>query len=121
MTPQRKTKNRMNKELPKHTAGSWTVTGIAGDNNIMARTRRGGHEVLCNVCIVTGWPGIDPEEFEANKALISAAPDLFEACEALVDCISVDGVGVNPIIPTDTRNNRALALAMATLKKARGQ
>lgn len=54
---------------------------------------RAGHEHQA-VAIVIGWPGITPEQLEANKVLIAAAPDLLgalEACEAAlaeVPCLS---------------------------------
>lgn len=57
----------------KHTPGPYS---LAGDNHVMATVGRNFRDVKRTVCIVTGWPGIDQEELEANKRLFASAPDL---------------------------------------------
>lgn len=66
----------------KHTKGPYSTSGITGDNHIMA-----AHPALgrVTVAIATGHPGISDEEFAANKALLSAAPDLLAALESCVE------------------------------------
>lgn len=53
----------------KHTPTPYSISGIPGDNHIMARWRGG----KITVAIAIGHPEITTEEFEANKAFIVAA------------------------------------------------
>lgn len=88
---------------PKHTPGPFSVSGIPGDNHVMAQTAQG----RMPVCIVIAWKGCDPEEIEANKALFQSAPDLLQALEWMVKVFNSD-------IPPDPM------VAFATIEKAFG-
>lgn len=72
----------------KHTPGPYSLSGIPGDNHIMALPALHQPCARVNVAIVPGWRGITPEEHEANKRLLAAAPDLLSACQAILDCDS---------------------------------
>jgi len=70
-------------ETTKHTSGPWSISGIAGDNHVMARAGRNKFAVA----ICGGHPLMSPEELEANKQLIASTPDLLTLCKwALVLC-----------------------------------
>lgn len=58
------------------------------------------------------------DEDNANARLIAAAPDLLEACRALLAVTSIDAHGINPVIPDDSPRNRAYRLAFNAIEKA---
>lgn len=95
----------------KFTPGPYSVSGIPGDNHIMARK---GHSRV-TVAIVTGWQGISPDELEANKALIAAAPALLAALEAglSADFDCVDGSG-SPKVQEAIREQARQAIRKAS-------
>lgn len=101
------TENTQNQS--KHTPGPWSISGIAGDNHIMARV---GHNRQ-TVALITGWPGLSPEEHMATKSLIAAAPELLEACKALLPLADREDVA-------DTWSDEFNALA-AAIAKAEGK
>ena len=78
-----RTGDTMKTNEAKHTVGPYSFSGIAGDNHIMARVG----EVKQTVGIVTGWPGMDPEELEANKRLFASAPDLLRQRDELREAL----------------------------------
>lgn len=66
---------------PQHTPGPFSISGIAGDNYVMAK---GPNHDRVIVAIVPGWVGIKPEEHAANMALFRAAPELLAAVTEFV-------------------------------------
>lgn len=58
--------------ITKHTKGTWSISGVVGDNHIMARASGDRR----TVAIATGWDGLSTEEFDANKRLIASAPEM---------------------------------------------
>lgn len=75
-------KSTLNPMKTTHTDGPYSISGIPGDNHVMARVQ--GHEGKVTVAIVPGWPGITQEEHEANMALFKSAPDLLAALQRIV-------------------------------------
>lgn len=65
-----------------HTPGPFSISGMGGDNHIMAPWRGG----KASVAIAVAHPHMKPGELEANKALLAAAPGLLAALEALLKC-----------------------------------
>lgn len=58
------------------TPETWTISSIPGDNHVMAGQK--------TIAIVTGWPGVTPEDVEANKRLIAAAPALLAELQQFI-------------------------------------
>ena len=88
------------------TPGPWTIL----PNNVCVigpHTERDRPTALVANC---GAAWREPEQCEANARLISAAPELLEACEAWVMYIE-SNAGCNP----------PLAFTREAIKKARGQ
>lgn len=77
--------------MSKHTAGPWRSSrrnwkGIADDNKLFICGNvhwDGNYQVSTGVCIVEG-NATSQEVTKANAALIIAAPDLLEICQAIV-------------------------------------
>jgi hypothetical protein len=67
--------------LAQHTPGPFSISGIAGDNYVMAK---GPNHDRVIVAIVPGWVGIKPEEHAANMALFRAAPELLAALQNIL-------------------------------------
>lgn len=92
----------------------WSTSPYYSDGEVIAGDKK--------IAIVCGsnygeWRDADDcgeAEFQANAALIAAAPDLLEACEAL-NCIDhIEQASVGPL-------RDALMKARASIAKARGE
>lgn len=74
-----------------HTPGPWEVKYYSGDNNRPTVVRKLLNRVDDPICAIAKFfthHGTD--ETEANALLVSAAPNLLEACKAAKDCIRND-------------------------------
>ncbi len=71
-----------------YTPGPWAVFGIKTDAPIIHTVKEGPAGVT--VAIVSKEWGTE-EEKEANSCLIAAGPELLEACEKLVEHLSIIG------------------------------
>lgn len=71
------------KNETKHTPGPYVTSGIPGDNHIMVLPAPHQPCAKVTVCIVPGWPGITPEEHEANKKLFASAPELLRQMDEM--------------------------------------
>lgn len=94
----------------KHTPGPWTVQeeidGPVQNTRIVAHKK-----AVASTAQQCGRPH-HWNEAEANARLIAAAPELLEACEALVNAYSIhDG----------TVHARAVDVAVAAIRKATGE
>lgn len=78
----------------KHTSGPWIADknwlGIDtyGDGNSIPVFPQGGGVAICDVVTVTGEGLSRPDvqaRGEANAKLIAAAPDMFDALQAIID------------------------------------
>lgn len=94
--------------MNKYISGPYSISGIAGDNHILARVDNERR----TIAIVTGWPGIETQEVEANKRLLAAAPDLLNALEIAV-------VTIKRLAKTDSANG-TLDVARLAINKATG-
>ena len=83
----------------QHTPGPWEATQV---QTVIA----GGDQLIADCA--TGCRGLTCQERDANARLIAAAPDLLEACAALIACHDNGGTDV------------ALALGRAAIAKAGG-
>jgi hypothetical protein len=94
---------RRRKQMSEHTPGPWMVNKYGGV---------GAGEFGTNPCVIQSDGFIGEDREEADKALISAAPDLLAACEAVVDDLS-----------DEERANMGdlYDLVCAAIAKARGQ
>ncbi len=68
--------------MSKHTPGPWKVTGYEPHNKVIASYGDGKQPVhfdvaLCHLEVAIGTP-------QANARLIAAAPELLEACKAVL-------------------------------------
>lgn len=71
----------------KHTSGPWgTRHHIIQDGNLEKQRYdiTAGEDSSIHICRLKGWD----EEDDANARLIAAAPELLEACKAMVEYIS---------------------------------
>jgi hypothetical protein len=97
-----------------HTPGPWTFSGITGDDWIMARVA-GKAVTVARVFEHNSTMGFDNcpdvETAAANKALITSAPDLLEALEAIV---------ANPDMADGEEPRRLIAEARDAIAKATG-
>lgn len=105
-----------------HTPGPWHVLPEECDKSYIRirGTRLGGRYKIANVLTPTydGVDSLEAEETRANACLISAAPDLLEACERLLrECVwaSIRAEIVTAVAKAD------LEFARTALAKARGQ
>lgn len=109
----------------QHTPGPWSYRSQPHDD---WGTVRAGRYIICQA----RNPAVDYDDldeyrrtrtdpYEANARLIAAAPDLLEACEALIAYDEGDDdapdAGVKMMIDYD----HALTLARAAIAKARGE
>ena len=77
----------------KHTPGPWTICptineriGIIGDG-VQIATVHPTDDITASY-----FPGLrSSEEIAANARLIAAAPELLEACRALLGCVDLQG------------------------------
>lgn len=98
---------------PSYTPGPWTISGVPGDNHVMAMI---GHERK-TVAIVPGWPGITPEEHEANLKLIRCVPDMLQACQAALPLI-VDMIDFCTAYIQSDKDRQAMKEAKELLESA---
>ena len=97
------------------TAGPWTIVPY-GDGDSLVIHVEGTDWRICFMAT----PGSSPramDTIEANAALIAAAPDLYEALEALHD----DCVEYSRINNLGGEDNHVLKQARAALARARGE
>jgi len=99
-----------------HTPGPWTLIELGSHNfQVTAKGQTAGYEEYdVALCIVSQWDGEPPaEQIQANARLISAAPDLLEACEAAKLAFRA--------VPKRTKDySYQLDLLNAAIAKARG-
>jgi len=71
--------------MSAHTPGPWTLDprggGVVRGSKVYQYARGAGQRQLALACL---HDDLGPEEREANARLIAAAPDLLEACEAVL-------------------------------------
>ena len=67
--------------MSKHTAGPWINKETAGGHNTEIYTETGGSTIALT------YHACSYEENAANANLIAAAPDLLEACKAMIACL----------------------------------
>lgn len=103
----------------QHTPGPYSTSGIPGDNHVMARVP--GRAGKVTVAIVPGWPGIAPEEHDANMALFQAAPELLAALDECLAWHELDDHRSRPVFAHQTEIGRAvLSRARAAFLAAKG-
>jgi hypothetical protein len=106
----------MGNEMSKYTAGPWIQAGPSYGGKKMVYTSEIHTEepdedcVYQEICNMPRWCVEFDEENEANAQLISAAPDLLEALQTMVDKLG----------PTPSEKVKGLAEARAAIKKAIG-
>ncbi len=70
--------------MTKHTPGQISISGIAGDNNLMAQVNGQRR----TIAVLVGWTDIEAKTFEANKARLALAwnchDELVGALKALI-------------------------------------
>jgi DNA repair ATPase RecN len=95
--------------MSNHTPGPWNVVGeaIRSTSQQKWRLRIHAKELLADV-----YHGANDEELEATARLISAAPELYEACRKFIRWI-------NEGQPASTKN--VLSDAEAAVAKAEGR
>ena len=95
--------------MAEHTPGPWVV-GITIDG--------------------LGWPTYrlrdmndphDKKECQANARLIAAAPDLLEACEALLDSEAYVAEDWLPTMATEARFYEVLEMSRTAIRKTKGE
>lgn len=69
----------------EHTRGDWHVGSVIGEGPASLHILSDTGMILATVTEKGGLPTLLIEEARANARLIAAAPDLLEACKALVD------------------------------------
>lgn len=93
-----------------HTKGPWN--NYQGDDIYCVYDADGKKICTIEPVDIVGWNAVHREEADANEALIAAAPELLEALDKLVNCIS------------ETRGpdaSDALDCALSAIAKARGE
>jgi len=97
----------------QHTPGPWSVNPKA------ALIDAPDGESIC----LLRWPTTVRTEVEtkANATLIAAAPDLLEALEACLKIIGRPNDDPNMLWASDDEINSAVRLAVAAIKKAKGE
>lgn len=83
--------------IAKHTKGPFSISSVPGDGHIMASPPTHPRSRV-TVAIVPGWLGIDPEEYEANKRLFRAAPDLLQKLKEVVAASLLHSVAREQIV-----------------------
>jgi hypothetical protein len=91
----------------QHTPGPWAI-GNASKRDFGAVTHVGPFDHPCGICEVYGAVDDEPQ---ANARLIAAAPDLLEACEAVL-------AEVNEPYNFD---HDSIAMCRNAIKKAKGE
>ncbi len=86
--------------MSAHTPGPWTLAEGRSGYQFWPLIQHGGKDIA--VC------SRQVDETDANARLIAAAPDLYEALRAMIDCAGDD----------DARAYRAVTQAKAALAKA---
>jgi hypothetical protein len=94
--------------ITTHSPGPWAVARSKRDNAALLVFNRTGKWALASC----SWPaGVRMEECEANAYLMSAAPELLEACKQIVACSKYWGNAFSG-------ERMALKLAQAAIFKA---
>lgn len=101
----------------RHTPGPWEVNRLRNDLFVEGGIRD-GHGVCCQVQLLCDTA---TEEDFANARLISSAPDLLAACEAIL--ARIEGDFDHPALvkfgPLTNTNNDVREIARAAIAKAR--
>ena len=106
--------------MSEHTPGPWTVENASdrmlwvGALRVPDDERYGLHTIITGIDIEDLTPEARAKK-EANARLISAAPDLLAACEAVATWWEAHG------IEGDHRTDAFCTLARAAIAKARGK
>ena len=93
-----------------HTPGPWSVTeNLFGNtvsyevySNVETKSGKGGYTRICQVT---------PRDQKSNARLISAAPEILEALETMVEMVEMDRF----------LQDYAMEIAREAIKKARGE
>jgi hypothetical protein len=103
-------------KMSKHTPGPWSYRKVPRKQEWEINTGRcpnSGHESWTGMSVVFGcddYPKMGKIAGEANARLIAAAPDLLEACKAMIDYYG-----------SASANVEALTAARAAIAKATGE
>jgi hypothetical protein len=106
--------------MSKHTPGPWSMTQADWELGLIAyvpglRPAAGGARgVQYNIVASKKVGSVTTDNSEADAALIAAAPDLLEACKALLDCPDTNLDELDPITVA------AIDTAIAAIAKAEG-
>ena len=98
----------------KHTPGPWKVTAHPPYNKVIASHGQGRQPVYFDVALCH----LETDRAEANARLIAAAPDLLEACKAMLSAIKdslASGVSIN-----NHKYDAVGQQVLAAIKKAEG-
>ena len=119
----------------KFTHGPWLIADMSDEewDTFVGRQEFGKSEMIWNgtkqIADVCSWDGeVSESEYEANANLIAAAPDLYEALEAIRQINWMDGLkGLDGPTSFAERQSaieavhKAKTIARAALAKARGE
>jgi hypothetical protein len=104
-------------KIVRHTPGPWETPGTDGGERVVCATVAGKRRTIAHVYA----PYIDHdesgEERDANAHLITAAPDLLEACKLLADHFATMGPTIGDTYPAH-KERIARAALRAAIKKA---
>ncbi len=110
--------------MSKHTPTPWTCSN-EGWGDGMADVRGPDHQLVCRIPILLDCPSGDGEqddnaEYEKNRAVILAAPDLFEACSAHLAALASRRRDGKEDLVQEEAMYQAWKAMMSAVAKARG-
>lgn len=102
----------------KHTPGPWSFYDCAAYGSHITRGGIGGQMIAS----VQQYVGISADAYKANRALISAAPEMFDALVGLCDSLADAFTNSGPMTAVELLNavRQQTESARAAIAKARG-